>query len=64
MTKDKLATLVKPDQEVVFYCGGEDCPLAPNACAKALTWGYTNVYYFAAGFPGWKYVGGYDVEKP
>ncbi len=60
--KEKLSGLVKPSEEVVFYCGGEDCPLAPKSCAKALVWGYTKVYYFAAGFPGWKF-GGYQVEK-
>lgn len=57
MTKEKLSELVDPDDEVVFYCGGEDCPLSPNASAKALVWGYTKVYYFAAGYPAWKDAG-------
>jgi len=62
-TKENLAKLVKPDEEVVFYCGGEDCFLAPEACAQALVWGYTKVYYFAGGFPKWKYSDN-EVEKP
>jgi len=63
LSREKLSRLVKPDEAVVFYCGGEDCPLAPKSCAKALNWGYTKVYYFAAGYPGWKLAGGYEVEK-
>jgi adenylate cyclase len=61
LTKEALAELAGLDQEIVFYCGGEDCPLSANACAKALVWGYTKVYYFAAGYPGWKKAG-YPVE--
>ena len=57
MTKEALSELVGLDQEVVFYCGGEDCPLSANACAKALVWGYTKVYYFAGGYPSWKEAG-------
>ena len=63
LTKENLSELVDPDDEVVFYCGGEDCPLSPNACAMALVWGYTKVYYFAAGYPAWKDAG-YPVEIP
>ena len=63
MTKDALSELVGLDEEVVFYCGGEDCPLSANACAKALVWGYTKVYYFAGGYPVWKKAG-YPIETP
>ena len=63
-TKESLSKVLKPDEEVVFYCGGENCPLSPKACAQALIWGYSKVYYFATGFPAWKYVGGYQVETP
>jgi TolB-like protein/rhodanese-related sulfurtransferase len=47
LTKAALSEHVGLDEEVVFYCGGEDCPLSANACAKALVWGYTKVYYLA-----------------
>ncbi|MCH7931603.1 MAG: tetratricopeptide repeat protein, partial [Proteobacteria bacterium] len=57
LTKETLSQHVGLDDEVVFYCGGVDCPLSANACAKALVWGYTKVYYFAAGYPGWKDAG-------
>ncbi len=57
MTQEALSGLVGLDEEVVFYCGGEDCPLSANACAKALIWGYTKVFYFAGGYPAWKKAG-------
>jgi rhodanese-related sulfurtransferase len=63
LTKENLSELVGPDDEVVFYCGGETCPLSPNASAKALVWGYSKVYYFAGGYPAWKYAD-YPVETP
>jgi TolB-like protein/class 3 adenylate cyclase/tetratricopeptide (TPR) repeat protein len=59
--RSSLSQLVGFDQEVVFYCGDKECHLSPNACAKALTWGYTKVYYFAGGFLNWGNAG-YAVE--
>lgn len=59
--ESSLSQLVGIDEEVVFYCGDEECHLSPNACAKALTWGYTKVYYFAGGFLDWENAG-YAVE--
>jgi rhodanese-related sulfurtransferase len=63
LTNEALSELVGLDEEVVFYCGGEDCPLSAYACAKALVWGYTKVYYFAAGYPAWQDAG-YPIETP
>ncbi len=63
ITEAALMEIVDKDEEVVFYCGGADCSLSPNACARALTWGYENVYYFAEGKPGWE-AAGYPLEKP
>jgi tetratricopeptide (TPR) repeat protein len=63
LTIDSLSQLVGLDDEVVFYCDGPNCQLSPNSCAKALTWGYTRVYYFAGGFPEWRSAG-YPVEIP
>jgi rhodanese-related sulfurtransferase len=62
ITEAALMEIVDKDKEVVFYCGGTDCSLSPNACARALTWGYEKVYYFAEGKPGWK-AAGYPLEK-
>jgi len=46
---------------VVFYCNGENCLRSSDAAKKAVSWGYTNVYYFRDGFPAWK-AAGYPVE--
>jgi TolB-like protein/class 3 adenylate cyclase/rhodanese-related sulfurtransferase len=61
LSKESLARLVGKDDEVVFSCFGKYCPKSAFACAKALLWGYSRVYYFAGGFPAWKDAG-YPVE--
>ncbi len=61
-TEATLMEIVDKDEEVVFYCEGADCSFSPYACAKALAWGYENVYYFAEGYPGWK-AAGHPIEK-
>jgi len=57
-----LMELVNKNEEVVFYCSGADCNKSVKACAKALTWGYEKVYYFAKGYPGWESAG-HPIEK-
>jgi rhodanese-related sulfurtransferase len=58
----KEATLLeivdKPD-EVVFYGGTIDnnSQAAARASAKALTWGFTRVYFFAGGLRDWNEAG-------
>ena len=61
LSKESLSRLVGKDDEVVFSCFGKYCPYSAYACAKAVIWGYTRVYYFAGGFPAWKEAG-YPVE--
>ncbi len=59
----RLLEIVDKTREVVIYSsGGRAERPAASACAKALTWGFEKVYYFAEGFPGWK-AAGYPVEK-
>jgi len=55
-----LFAVVGKDQEVVIYCQGHKCLRASRACAKAVSWGFTKVYYFRDGFPGWR-AAGYPV---
>jgi 3-mercaptopyruvate sulfurtransferase SseA len=59
-----LLEIVDKTEEVVFY-GGElnDTfnPWPSFACAKALTWGFTRVYYFPGGIGAWNEAG-YPVE--
>ncbi len=57
-----LMEIVDKNEEVVFYCSGSGCSASPEACAKALTWGYEKVYYFAKGLPGWESAG-HPIEK-
>ncbi len=58
-----LVEIVDKTEEVVFYGGTIDDPSrsAGFACAKALTWGFTRVYYFAGGLGAWNEAG-YPVE--
>ena len=53
--------IVDKTDEVVFYYDETDCHSSAFASAKALAWGFQNVFYFAKGFPGWKKAG-YPVE--
>ena len=59
--KKHLSELLSSDEEVAISCWGEECPYAAHACAKALTWGFSRVYYFPSGFQAWS-VAGYPVE--
>ena len=64
LTKEALARVAGPDDEVVFYCHGKYCPYSAYGTAKALAWGYKRAYRFAGGFPAWQDAG-YAVEvKP
>ena len=57
LNRQNLEKVVRSDEPVVFYCFGKSCYRSAHACAKALNWGFTNVYYFADGFPAWKAAG-------
>lgn len=61
LTEESLAEVVGRDEPVVFYCNGVKCGLSSKACTKAVSWGFTNVYYFREGFPGWE-TAGYPIE--
>ncbi len=60
-SKETLSELVEQDQRVVLYCNGEKCMRSSKATAKAVSWGFKNVYYFRGGLPAWK-VAKYPVE--
>ncbi len=61
-TEERLSEFVDRDEKVVMSCWGENCSYAAYACAMAVTWGFTQVYYFAAGFQAWS-AAGYPVEN-
>jgi adenylate cyclase len=54
LSKDTLSMAVGEDEEVIFSCHGKYCGDAAFASAKALVWGFKNVYHFAGGFPAWE----------
>jgi adenylate cyclase len=62
--EESLAAVVGKDQEVVIYCMGPRCLRSSQACAKAVSWGFTRVFYFREGFPAWKAAGHpFEVRK-
>ncbi len=61
LSRDTLSRIVGKDEEFVLSCHGKYCPDSAYASAKAVTWGFKRVYYFASGFPAWKEAG-YPVE--
>ena len=56
-SKESIEAEVGKDEQVVFYCSGIRCPRSSKAAAKAVTWGYSKVYYFRDGYPAWKKAG-------
>jgi len=61
MNEQTLGENAKKGEAVVMYCNGEKCMRSSKASAMAVSWGYTQVYYFRDGFPAWK-TAGYPVE--
>ena len=53
--RDNLAAVTKGrhDIPVVFYCLA-DCWMSWNAAKRALSWGYTRVYWYRDGTDGWE----------
>ena len=43
--------------DVVMYCNGASCMRSSNASAMAVSWGFSNVYYYRDGYPAWKLAG-------
>lgn len=40
---------------LVFYCNGwPQCKKSHDACAKALQWGFREIYWFRDGIPAWQ----------
>jgi len=58
---ESLSKAVKKDQEVVIYCNGPKCMRSSKASTKAVSWGFSKVFYFRGGFPAWK-AAGYPAE--
>ena len=39
---------------VLFYCNGKRCMRSTKAAKKALSWGYSKVYWFRGGWVEWR----------
>lgn len=52
----RLARIAQRSQPLVIYSSGLE-RRAANACAKAVSWGFQNVYYFEHGLKNWKAAG-------
>jgi len=60
-TEEALSDLINRDEPVVIYCHGPRCLRSSKAVEKAVSWGFTNAYYFRDGFPAWK-IAGYPFD--
>jgi PQQ-dependent catabolism-associated CXXCW motif protein len=49
----EAATKGRQDVPVVFYCLA-DCWMSWNAAKRAVSWGYTQVYWYRDGIDGWE----------
>lgn len=56
-TRDKVGKMFKKDQALVTYCYGEVCTRSSQMAADLVGLGYTNVYFYREGFPGWSFAG-------
>ncbi|QRM55924.1 rhodanese-like domain-containing protein [Sinorhizobium sp. BG8] len=54
LSKEALAKVARKDDPIIFSCHGKYCGDSAYSAAKALVWGYRNVYHFAGGFPAWE----------
>ena len=54
MTKELLHNHVPMLQTpILFYCNGERCLRSSRATTQAMSWGYTEVYWFRKGWNDW-----------
>ena len=60
-TEASLSGEVSKGEPMVCYCNGHKCKRAAACSKKAVSWGFSKVYYFRDGFPAWK-AAGYPVE--
>lgn len=61
LNEESLSAIANKDEEIVIYCNSIGCLRSSKACKKAVSWGYSKIYYYRLGFPDWK-SNGYAVE--
>lgn len=55
--RESLSDLINLENPAVIYCQGSRCLRSSKAVEKAVSWGFTNIYYFRDGYPAWKIAG-------
>lgn len=60
-TETSLSAEVGKNEPLVCYCNGINCMRSSTCSEKAVSWGFTKVFYYRDGFPAWKDAG-YPVE--
>jgi rhodanese-related sulfurtransferase len=61
LTPESLEAEVAKTDPVVFYCNAQGCDRSSWGAALAAEWGWSKVYYFREGIPGWT-MAGFPVE--
>jgi len=61
-TKESLSDVINLEIPAVIYCQGPRCLRSSKAVEKAVSWGFTNIYYFRDGYPAWK-IAGFPFES-
>jgi rhodanese-related sulfurtransferase len=56
-TEQTLSAEVGKNEPLVCYCNGHSCLRSAECSEKAVSWGFTKVYYYRDGFPAWKAAG-------
>jgi len=54
LTREGLDSIIPArDTPVLFYCNGVRCLRSSDSLAKAVSWGYTNLFWFRGGWKEW-----------
>ncbi|VAW45683.1 hypothetical protein MNBD_GAMMA03-1547 [hydrothermal vent metagenome] len=61
-TRENVSKMFKKDEPLVTYCYGKVCTRSSQMAADLVSLGYTNVYFYREGFPGWSFAG-YPIES-
>ncbi|MGV6827140.1 MAG: rhodanese-like domain-containing protein [bacterium] len=52
-----LLDIISKEQPMVVYCSGTKCSRSSKAASLAISWGFTQVYYYRGGIIDWKAAG-------
>lgn len=60
-TRDSLSAVADNDDPIIIYCSGVKCSRSYRASEMAVSWGFSEVYYFRGGIVDWRKAG-YPLE--